>query len=642
MDDALDEYLAARKRALRVYNRKVASGQPGTLPYLDSLLIDVEIVAKESLGVIDLPLKKVVGTVTAGRSSSFAENFMPLLRSETEFANKWMTLYKHHQKEGIRDPIKAYEYLNWFYVVEGNKRVSVLKYVDAVSVRADVTRLVPKYDENNEFIRQYYEFLEFYKETKMLDVWINTPGGFRKLSNLLKTFRVPELYKDKPKGYFIDQIYSPFSRILRDLGGDKLSLSTGDVFLRYFDIYKLHQNMDEEIVRPRLKALVEELKSNADEGVDFNTKPVETPEPSLISTLFGIGRPRSQVKIAFAYSGRLADSNWAKSHENGRKHIEEIFSGDIETTYADDVNEDLSAYKVFSQFIADGYTVIFATSPAFAKAALRTALEHPQVSIYLCSEEQPFTHVPTYFGRIYEPRFLTGIIAGSLTRADRIGYVGSYPIRGVISGINAFALGVRTVNPRAQVLVSWAYEWDFSKANTHCTSALVERGADLICHQNTFTGVGFAGEYGLFSVHDDSRPDEYIATPVWNWGAFYERMVRRILSGTARNTEDGRPMQFWWGMDSGMVDILYAKKHVPTETHKLVQLFKHLMQDNGFNPFNGPIFDQTGEERIPAGAEANSQQILSMDWFVEGIDGVIPPLPEEDDDFLVKSGLLEL
>ena len=220
--------------------------------------------------------------------------------------------------------------------------------------------------------------------------------------------------------------------------------------------------------------------------------------------------------------------------------------------------------------------------------------------------------------------------------------MGSYPIKGVIAGINAFALGVRTVNPRAKIMVSWAYEWDFSKINTHSTGALVERGADLICHQNTFTGEGFAGEYGLFSVHDDSRPDEYIATPVWNWGAFYERMVKRILSGSSKTTEDGRPMQFWWGLDSGMVDILYARQHVPTETHKLVSLFKRLMKDDGFNPFGGPVLDQMGEERIPAGAEANSQQILSMNWFVEGIEGVIPAMLDEDEDFVVRSGLLEL
>jgi basic membrane lipoprotein Med (substrate-binding protein (PBP1-ABC) superfamily) len=250
--------------------------------------------------------------------------------------------------------------------------------------------------------------------------------------------------------------------------------------------------------------------------------------------------------------------------------------------------------------------------------------------------------VHTYFGRIYEARFLTGIIAGSLTRTNKIGYVGSYPVKGVISGVNAFALGARMVNPKAKVHVTWAYQWDFAKTEPDYSTRLAELGCDLVSHQNTFTGVGYEGEYGLYSLSCEHgcAPDEYIATPVWNWGVFYELMVRQFLA--AGGSSEARPTQFWWGLSSGIVDVMYAKRIVPLETHKLVGVFKNLMKEGLYNPFTGPIFDRDGAERIPADASADAQQIINMDWFVDGIEGEVPQAPADWQDTGMTSELLEL
>lgn len=644
MIDADGAYLAARRNGMRAYNRMVALGRPGNLPYLDELLLDSGIIAREPLGIVDLPLKKVIGTYSSGRSTSFAENFMPLLDLNTEFSSKWRSVYNYQLNDGIRDAVKVYEFMNWFYVVEGNKRVSVLKYFDGASVLADVTRLVPRYDESDENIKLYYEFLAFYKETKINAIWLSKPGGYNTLLRIIKSVNVPKLERTNPYKYFMTYYYMPFRSILYKLGGDKLPLTTGDIFLKYFDLYKLHKKMSEDSMKKRLRALCSELKDTIEEDADLNTSPEEMPEPSLISSIINIVKPRHPIKIAFAYSGSCEESNWAKAHENGRQHIQEVLKDEIHTICVDNVAEDIAAYAVFKKLIEDGNSIIFATSPAFANAALRTALEFPQAMIYVCSEQHPSSRVHTYFGRIYEARFLTGIIAGSLTKTDKIGYVGSYPVKGVISGVNAFALGARMVNPKAQILVSWAYQWDFTKVEKCNSLELLEAGADIISHQNTFTGVGFEGEYGLFSMQSDEtcEPDEYIATPVWNWGVFYERMVRHLLTAGLKNAADARPMQFWWGLDSGIVDILYAKKVVPLETHKLVGVFKHLMKEGTYNPFTGPILDQDGVERIAAGDTADAQHIIAMDWFVDGISGDIPAVPADWDGSEVTAELLEI
>ena len=642
--DTENTYIAARKSGLRAYNRMVALGRPGNLPYLDELLLDAEIVARENLGIMELPLKKVIGTYSAGRSVSFAENFMPLLPLGTEFAAKWMAVYAHQVSDGIRDPIKAYEYLNRFYVIEGNKRVSVLKHVDAGSVVGEVTRLVPRYNEEDERIRLYYEFMEFFKETRVNTIWLTKPGGYKTLLRLMKGSAVPKSERDNPYQYFMSTYYMPFRTLLYELGGDKLPMTTGDVFLKYFDLYKLHKMMPEVVMRTRLKSLIAELRNTMEEDADLNTSPETMPEPSLLSSIISIVKPRHPVKIAFAYSGSVAESNWAKAHELGRLHIQRVMEDLIQTTFADNVAEDIAAYAVFKRLIEEGNGIIFATSPAFANAALRTALEFPHATIYVCSEQHPFQRVPTYFGRIYEARFLTGLIAGSLTKTGKIGYVGSYPVRGVISGVNAFALGARMVNPSAEIHVTWAYQWDFSNAGRSSSTLLAEAGADIISHQNTFTGTGFEGEYGLFSVQCDEEcePDEYIATPVWNWGVFYEMMVRHIISGALKNPSENRPMQFWWGLESGIVDVMYAKKYVPLETHRLVKLFRSLMKEGRYNPFTGSILDQDGVERIAPNETADAKQIMCMDWFVNGIVGDIPAVPTEWSDSEMTSELLEL
>ncbi|HBG37915.1 MAG TPA: BMP family ABC transporter substrate-binding protein, partial [Clostridiaceae bacterium] len=169
-NDELDYFNNARKAGMKEYSSKTSKGQSGYLPSLEEMVKDAEIVSQVDLGIMEIPLKKIVGTYTHLRSLSFANNFMPILNN-SEFRQKWIDVCKAHIEEGIRDPIKVYEYLNWYYVIEGNKRVSVLKYFDAYSMYAKVTRLIPKMDINNPTVEIYYEFLKFNNKTKINSIW---------------------------------------------------------------------------------------------------------------------------------------------------------------------------------------------------------------------------------------------------------------------------------------------------------------------------------------------------------------------------------------------------------------------------------------------------------------------------------------
>ena len=177
---ALTDYAAALKQGKRRYQAALTKGEYPYLPVLDDILSYTEIASTVSLGVMDIPLSKLVGTKTAERTNAFANNFMPLLPEKSEFGAKWASLYDYQVSEGIQDPIIAYEFMNQFYVQEGNKRVSVMKYLGAYSIVGSVTRLIPKKTDDKEN-RLYYEFLDFYKVSSNCDVWFTKEGSYKKL-----------------------------------------------------------------------------------------------------------------------------------------------------------------------------------------------------------------------------------------------------------------------------------------------------------------------------------------------------------------------------------------------------------------------------------------------------------------------------
>jgi basic membrane protein A len=632
--DTLSYYQAARKLAVREYMKNVSKGQPGYLPFLEGVLKNTDIFYEVDLGIVDIPLRKITGTYTYSRSVSFAANFMPLLGASTEFGQKWAELCRAHLNEGIRDAIKVYEYLNWFYVIEGNKRVSVLKFFDGYSIMGEVTRLIPRKDEDSPDIRIYYEFLEFHKKTGINDIWFSKEKSFDRMLKYLDGFKPPERISQDKYKYFTNSVYMNFRRIYHEVGGRELPITTGDAFLEYIDIYGLPTEINEDELKLRLKSFVTELEQlSRGKAVEIQTQPLPDREAGIITAITTFVKPKKKVKVAFVYAKNTRESSWTYSHEMGRAHVDKVLGDQVITSFIDNVPESLEAYKYMKELVRDGNEVIFAVNPSFIQSTLKTALEFPNVRFLNCSETHSYKHVNTYFGRIYEPRFLAGVTAGAVTGTNVLGYVGTFPDAGVINGINAFALGARMTNPQVRVKVAWTNAWDNPEKSRKAGTLLIQEGADIISHHDTLSNRDFSKEYGVYTAicninKDNCTPNEYIAVPVWNWGIFYEKMLRTILNEAWWNiTEilggDLKPINFWWGMDSGIVDFFYSRRFVPRETQKLLDFLKRMIISGEFVTFTGPIYDRSGKLRIKKDETAGHEDIIEMDWLADVIDSEI-------------------
>ncbi len=622
---ASGHYIAARKLGLKEYTKNVSNGLSGYLPFLEDVAKDIEILYEQDLGTLELPLHKIAGTYTKARSKAFAANFMPIIGPRTEFAQKWINLCVAHINEGIREPIKVYEFLNRFYVIEGNKRVSVLKYYNAYSIWGQVIRLIPKKDENNLTISIYYEFLEFYKKTEINIIWFSKKNSFSRLSKLLDEFtpKFQSLSVDKYK-YFANSIYLPFRKAYLDLGGQKLPITTGDAFLEYSVIYGFPESISEERLYARLKAFIKELElMSGYKSTDVQTEPSEEGE-SLLNTITTFVMPKKHLRVAFVYAMDASTSSWTFAQEMGRNHVNNVFGDEIITSYVDNVPETHGAYHYLKKLAQEGNDIVFVTSPSFINATLKAAMEFPETKFLNCMETQSYKHVNTYFGRIYEPRFLAGIVAGAVTKSNVLGYVGTHPVPDVINGINSFAIGAKMVNPYAKIIVEWLNDWDDTEASSKASDKLVMSGADIISHHDTLSKSDSSREFGVYLVvkgeGGNKYNKDYIAAPIWNWGIFYENMIRNIMNNRKIFGNDNRVVNFWWGMDSGIVDFFYSKRLVPSETQKLVEFLKSMIIKGELHPFKGPIYSQDGKLRVKHNQTATRDQIINMDWFVNIID----------------------
>ena len=229
-----EDYIKAYKMGKKDYQARMMRGEVATLKVLDDILPSRGSYSEVPLGLVQIPIDQIVGTKSGGRSSAFSGNFMPILRENTEFAYKWSVLIDSHLKEGIHDPVKAYEYMNKFYIEEGNKRVSVLKYCDAVSVPGNVTRILPARTDQKEN-KIYYEFVDFYALSQINYIYFSKLGSFAKLQEAVGK-GPKELWTDDDKLNF-SSVYSRFAAEYEAAGGKKLSITTGDAFLAFLTVY---------------------------------------------------------------------------------------------------------------------------------------------------------------------------------------------------------------------------------------------------------------------------------------------------------------------------------------------------------------------------------------------------------------------
>jgi len=645
-ESVLSYYQDAKNKGQREYNQLKAKGRSGHLTSLDGLLNNVEIAASVNLGTREIPIEKIVGTYYNARRMVFSKNFMPLEGERSEFAGKWQNLCSAHLREGIRDPIKVYEYLNYYYVVEGNKRVSVLKYFDAAMVSADIQRLIPKFDESDETIVQYYAFLEFYNETNIMDIWLSKPRRYKRLLRYLNDYNpILKSQGDDKYMHFYKYVYQPFRLTLKEGGYENTSVTTGDAFVLYSKLYGIPNELDTLQVEKILPHLLQEFSNYGEEedlDIQVNSETIEnqTLFTSLTTGLFPTRLSTRKLKVGFVYARNSLSSAWTYSHELGRREIEAYFNGQIETHYIEEVPEDKSAYEIIYEFSKEHFDVVFTTSEVFRRATVRCALELPDTKFFNCSGNRPYVHMANYFGRTYEPRFLTGIIAGSLTQTNIVGYTATAPNPEVISCINAFALGIKMTNPKAKLKVVWTGEWNNPKVSTDLSEKLIEKNADIISNKNLIVPRDITKEYGVYSMLCDidsqtKKPMHYLAAPIWKWGEFYRKIISSILNGSYQRNISNKPSEhklvnFWWGIDMDVIDIYYDKRWLPPDTVKLIELMKKMMVTGQFNPFTGPIVDQSGHLRVIENEVITPEAILEMDWFVDNVEVINEEISHEE------------
>lgn len=616
-------YSNAYKRGQKAFKQDIAAGRQPYLKVLDEILEHFKTVGESDLGLVEIPIERIVGTKSAGRTRAFSSNFMPLIENG-EFVDKWSRLYRAHMEEGIREPVVACEFMNEYYIIEGNKRVSVLKYSDAASVSGYVTRIIPAYSEEKE-IRLYYEFMEFSRFSSINNLTFSRTGCYHKICEVIGKEYGVQWTIDERRSFSTD--YYWFYRAYKEKGGSDLPITGGDAFLLYLEIYG-YEGMKErslDTIKTQLESLWSEFQALPNVGnVNHILQPESEPERTMLDKLLSpIIPPAHKLNVGFMYYKTPETSSWTYSHDLGRMYLEEQLGNKLNIHVYDNIETDDECLERLEEAIADGCTVIFTTSTRFLNASFTTCMRHPEIKILNCSMNSYSGHLRTYYGRIYEAKFLVGMLAGILTRTDSVGYIADFPIIGTPASINAFALGVKMVNPSAKVHLAWSCvkECDYTKLFT-------EANISHICGRDMIEPRDVTRAYGLYDLGDAKGRN--LAASIWNWGKFYQRILQTILNGNWKRTAvtmDYPTINYWWGISSGMIDLITSNA-VPPQTLKLVEMVKKQIVNGEFHIFSGDLYDQDHVHRNKGSYVMSPTELMEMSWLVDNVVGTIPKMEE--------------
>jgi len=616
---AYTDYQKALKLGEKAYKQAASQGSHPYLPVLEDMILGEPPMSQVKLGLVEIPIELIAGTFTSGRTKAFSADFMPLLPPDTEFATKWSDLCDSLCEKGQRDPVVAYEYMNRFYIVEGNKRVSVQKYMGAVSVEGTVTRMIPQKSDTTEN-KIYYEFLDFYSKTKINYLLMSKEGSFEKLYRHIHPSGDEPLTEDE--SLEIKYIYCCFKKSYIEKGGNKLNATIGDQLLTYIDIfgYDTVRNQTSADIRQNISKVWSEFVMLSDKN-PFSMVMDPTEESQKKSFAHLLTSAGQILKVAFVHYKEPNISGWTFGHETAREEVQDILKDKIQTESF--ITQDSSDTAFLESIIEKGYKVIFTTTPVLSSVSLRCALEHPDVIICNCSLNNAFRHLRTYYLRIYEAKFIVGAIAGSMTECNRIGYIADYPIFGMPASLNAFALGVRMVNPRAQIYLEWSALKDHDPLDD-----MKMHNVDIISNRDITAPFQESNEFGLYGLYGDTRFN--IAMPVWNWHIVYESLIRSILNGVWKNDENaygGHGLNYYWGMSSGAIDVVTSHQ-IPAGTKQLVYMLKQMVKKGDMNPFSSEIYDQKGRLVNKDGNCMTPEEIININWLSDNICGSIPDISQ--------------
>lgn len=615
------------------YNKALKAGHKyvktavsrGSFPYplvLDDLLERQKTSCMQDLGLISIPTSLIVGTKSSGRTYALSGEFMPLLSIESEFASKWLNLCNDQLgDEGIHDPIKCYEYMGLFYVEEGNKRVSVLKTMGAEEISANVTRIMPAYSDD-ESVLYYYDFVSFYSLAGLYGINFSSGSSYDKLQAALG-FDPEHVWSEEERRSFLSG-FTKFKKAFQKHAKKAEDITDADALLSFLDVFAFTdiKNMTlSELEKSILKILPDAESQNSDDQIELSTTPDFSPKSivNAISKVNPISKP-NHLNIAFIYAFDPDTSVWTREHDMGRQYLEDRMGDRITVSVIKALNHDyLSAME---KAAAEGADVIFATTPAMISDCRVFAVKHDDIKVLNCSLSQPYQSVRTYYSRIYEIKYISGAIAGAMADNDRIGYVANYPIFSVPAAINAFALGAKLTNPRVEVKLEW------SCTDGDPIDTFISNNISIISNRDARgpKNAHLALDWGVYKHNGDGSLTSY-ATPHWYWGRMYRQLIESIFSKTWDEAPKCKALNYWWGLDSGVMDIKLGDA-LPPGIRSLAAMLREGIINGSVEPFKAEIIDQQGIIRNDGRHSLSAEEILSMNYLCDNVNGFIPGFDE--------------
>jgi simple sugar transport system substrate-binding protein len=330
------------------------------------------------------------------------------------------------------------------------------------------------------------------------------------------------------------------------------------------------------------------------------------------------------LKIAFAYVGPVGDGGWTFAHDNGRKEIERVFGDKVVTTFVEKVPEGADAERVIRDLAAQGNKLIFGTTFGYMEPMLRLAADIKDVKFEHATGYKTAENMRTYASRTYEGAYMAGVIAGTMTQTNTLGFVASKPIPEVIRNINSFTLGAQSVNPNITTKVVWVNAWFDPPKETEAATAVINAGADVLFQNTDSSAVLQTAEkmgkraFGWNSDMTAYGPKAHLGSATINWTPYYTKAVNEMLEGTWTTGDN------WWGVKEGAIEMVNVAPEVPEAAKKRVEEIKAGLKDDSFAIWKGPIVDQSGKEVLAQDVVADDKFLGGVMFYVKGVEGNIP------------------
>ena len=330
------------------------------------------------------------------------------------------------------------------------------------------------------------------------------------------------------------------------------------------------------------------------------------------------------IKVGFVFVSPIGDAGWTYMHNRARRIVDEEFGNAVETSYVEKVEEGSDSQRVIRRLSSSGHDLIFTTSFGYMNPTLRVAEKFPDVIYEHATGYKTAENVGNYQARMYQGRYLAGMIAGAMSEADTLGYVAAFPIPEVLRGINAFTLGARVTNPDASVRVSWINAWHDPAKEREAADSLMRQGADVLTmHADSPAVVQAAADQGAYGIGFNSNmakfaPEAHLTSVVNHWEHIYRDKVQAVLDGTWESES------IWQGLAHDVVDLAPLHDDVPKDVASKMEKHKQELIDGNRRVFDGPVHNQAGDLMVPEGETLSDEKLLQLEWYVEGVQGKLP------------------